>query len=155
MNRLQWQNRGLSVAAIYVKRKVRKPLKKLFRRRPNAKRAQASGEAGHEMVERGGDKAAAGGDGLEDEVVVRQVDALESGVGGLSEVEADGTGATLRRVGQLIDELLGDQLVHPHTNLHKNFAHKQTRGAHFLRTGPNVLYSTAFSIRIKYNNMKL
>ena len=58
-------------------------------------------------------------------VAVRHVDAVEGGqVGGLSDVIDDDAGSMLRRVGELVDELLGDELVHPYASIRKIYARK-------------------------------
>ena len=67
---------------------------------------------------------------MEEEVVaVRHVDAVEGGqVGGLSYVIDDDAGSKLRRVGELVDELLGDELVHPYASVRKIYERKGVHG---------------------------
>ena len=92
--------------------------------------AQGSGDAGQEMNDAGAGNDAGGGGGggsvaMEEVVEVRHVDAVDGGqVGGLSEVIDEDEGSVLQRVGELVDELLGDELVHPYTNLRKNLKRK-------------------------------
>lgn len=168
MNKLQWHNRGLSVAVIYVHRKVdqhrrlvQKRLGKTFRKRRPAAHAQGSGEAGLEQNDAGaaadtGDGAGAGREGVtvqEEDVVVRLADPVEKGpVGGLSEVLDDDTGSMLHRVGELIDELLGDQLVHPYATIRKSLARKASNHGVQLQRHLALQYCTVY-VRMLYRSI--
>ena len=116
-------------------KRIQKGIRSTLRRhRPASHDARASGDAGLELKDAGagaGNGTGSGGEGggvaIEEEVTVRLVDAVEGGqVGGLSDVIDEDEGSKLQRVGELVDGLLGDELVHPYSSVRKNLARKSS-----------------------------